>query len=156
MKVCECGNIFKSTIVINGKRRNLSNRTKCLKCVPFGTSNYKVKSVEEIRTKNAEKSKRYYHRYKIKNGIDPVKMIRSTKKKLLVDLFGSRILKRRNVFTDPKLGDVIGRDHLTMEVRFADAEAVMLRWNDGSFRAFSRGGWAARADSGWTVQKLGA
>lgn len=70
--------------------------------------------------------------------------------------YGWRILKRRNVFTDPKLGDVIGRDHLTMEVKFVDAEAVMLRWNSGPPTATSRETWAAWADTGWTVRKLGA
>lgn len=68
---------------------------------------------------------------------------------------GWRILKRRNVFTDPKPGDVIGRAGATLEVRFADAEAVMLRWSDGHF-ATAREDWAAYAASGWTVRKLGS
>lgn len=75
---------------------------------------------------------------------------------LFKDGCGWRILKRRNVFTDPKPGDVIGRGHLTMEVRFVDAEAVMLRWNDVSFCAVSRETWAAYAATGLTVRKLGA
>lgn len=70
--------------------------------------------------------------------------------------YGWRILKRRNVFTDPKPGDVIGRDHLTMEVRFVDAETVLFRWNSSSFGAFSRETWAALATVGWTVRKLGS
>jgi len=69
---------------------------------------------------------------------------------------GWRILKRRNVFTDPKPGDVIGRDHLTMEVKFVDAEAVMLRWNNGSFCAVVRESLATYATVGWTVRKLGS
>lgn len=69
---------------------------------------------------------------------------------------GWRILKRRNVFTDPKLGDVIGRDHLTMEVKFVDAEAVMLRWNNGSFCAVVRESLPSYATVGWTVRKLGS
>lgn len=69
--------------------------------------------------------------------------------------YGWRILKRRNVFADPKPGDVIGQAGTTLEVRFADAEAVMLRWNSGNFAAYSRKNWAAFADSGWTVRKLG-
>jgi len=61
-----------------------------------------------------------------------------------------------NVFTDPKPGDVIGKIGMTMEVRFVDAEAVMLRWNVGPPTATSREIWAAYATSDWTVQKLGA
>lgn len=69
---------------------------------------------------------------------------------------GWRILKRRNVFADPKPGDVIGKADATVEVRFADAEAVMLRWNSGSFCAVARESLATYATVGWTVQKLGA
>ena len=69
---------------------------------------------------------------------------------------GWRILKRRNVFKDPRLGDVIGRDHLRAEVRFVDAEVVMLRWNNGSFCAVVRESLATYATVGWTVRKLGS
>lgn len=75
---------------------------------------------------------------------------------LFKDGCGWRILKRRDVFTDPKPGDVIGKADATVEVRFADAEAVMLRWNSGPPTATSRETWAAYAASGWTVRKLGS
>ena len=70
--------------------------------------------------------------------------------------YGWRILKRRDVFTDPKPGDVIGRANVTLEVKFADAEAVLFRSNRGNFNAVSRETWAACAAVSWTVQKLGA
>lgn len=75
---------------------------------------------------------------------------------LFKDGYGWRILKRRNVFTDPKPGDVIGRSDVTLEVKFADAEAVLFRWNDGSFCAVGRENWSSYAVLGWTVRKLGA
>lgn len=69
---------------------------------------------------------------------------------------GWRILKRRDVFTDPKPGDVIGRAEATLEVKFADAEAVLSRSNRGHSNAVSRETWAAYATVGWTMRKLGA
>ncbi len=77
---------------------------------------------------------------------------------LFKDGCGWRILKRRNVFTDPKPGDVIGRADATLEVRFVETGVVLLllRWNSGQHTATSRESWAARAAAGWTVQKLGA
>ncbi len=40
MKKCTlCGNSFASTIIIDGKRRNLANRKYCLICSPFGEHN---------------------------------------------------------------------------------------------------------------------
>jgi predicted nucleic acid-binding Zn ribbon protein len=40
MKECKlCGKFFPSTIIIDGKRRNLSNRKYCLECSPFGKHN---------------------------------------------------------------------------------------------------------------------
>jgi hypothetical protein len=42
MKKCiKCENNIPSTIVIEGKRRNLNNRTYCLDCSPFGKHNTK-------------------------------------------------------------------------------------------------------------------
>ena len=38
MKICKCGNKIPSTAIIDGKRRNLKNRSKCLICQPFGSS----------------------------------------------------------------------------------------------------------------------
>lgn len=70
--------------------------------------------------------------------------------------YGWRILKRRNVFADPKPGDVIGRAGATLEVRFVDTDAVLFRWNSGSFCAVGSETWASHAASGWTVRKLGA
>lgn len=70
--------------------------------------------------------------------------------------YGWRILKRRNVFTDPKPGDVIGRAEATLEVKFADAEAVLFRSNRGHSNAVSRETWAAYATVGWTMRKLGS
>lgn len=74
---------------------------------------------------------------------------------LFKDGCGWRILKRRNVFTDPKPGDVIGSANATMEVRFVDADVVLAWWSSGHFAAVGRESWAACA-VGWTVQKLGA
>ncbi|GIK30245.1 MAG: hypothetical protein BroJett007_33830 [Chloroflexota bacterium] len=72
--------------------------------------------------------------------------------------YGWRILKRRNVFTDPKPGDVVGRAGATVEVRFVETGVVLLllRWNSGQHTATSRESWAAYAASGWTVRKLGS
>lgn len=40
MKICEnCGKEFKTTIVVEGKKRNLQSRKYCLDCSPFGSHN---------------------------------------------------------------------------------------------------------------------
>jgi len=35
----QCSNEIKTWVTIDGKRRNLKNRTLCLKCLPFGSEN---------------------------------------------------------------------------------------------------------------------
>lgn len=88
MKFCPCGDKIPTQMKIDGKLRNLQNRSKCLKCMPFNSHRTRRKSTLEIRTAVAAKSLRQYHRYKEINGIDPIKVIRDRRKYLLVDLLG--------------------------------------------------------------------
>lgn len=88
MRICKCGSAFPFTKTIDGKRRNLRNRTVCLACLPFGQSKYKLKSPEEKRSANAEKARLYYHKRKALDGTDPIKMLRSARKDALVHMLG--------------------------------------------------------------------
>lgn len=48
MKICKlCGKQFKTCATIDGKKKNLSLRTYCLECVPFGT--HYSKQIDNIR-----------------------------------------------------------------------------------------------------------
>ena len=92
MKICTvCNDQFSTkSIVIDGKMRNLQNRTKCLNCLPFGSSNYNKKSAIEVRSAAAEKAKKYYHNYKLINGIDPIADRRYERKKQIIDALGGK------------------------------------------------------------------
>jgi len=89
MKICVlCGVQFATTMRIDGKERNLQNRTKCLLCMPFLSSNYQKKDVKQLRTQNALKAKRYYDSYKAKHGTDPIADRRQNRKLAVIQLFG--------------------------------------------------------------------
>lgn len=91
MKTCECGNIIPSSIIVDSKRRNLQNRTQCLKCVPFGSSEFRKKTPEEHRSKNAKKSRDYYHKRKAKNGgVDHIKLFREQRKQSIIIALGGK------------------------------------------------------------------
>lgn len=90
MKTCGCGNSFPSTIRIDGVRRNLSNRTRCFTCVPFGISRYRTKSKDENISQTRLKQKRHYEKYREKNGVDPVRHRRMRYKAAIVALVGSK------------------------------------------------------------------
>lgn len=108
---------------------------------PSDSGRYPPRTVEKILEAEAT------HRWRVEAGGCDIA--------LLKDGHGWRILKRRNVFTDPKPGDVVGKAGATVEVRFVEADVVLLRWNNGHFST-TREDWAAYAVAGWTVQKLGA
>lgn len=73
MRKCECGNDIPRSQTIDGKSRNLKNRTKCLTCLPFGESRFKKLTDDERRTGKVAKVQRYYHKYKEEHGIDPIR-----------------------------------------------------------------------------------
>ena len=76
MKICkECGKSFPFRKRIDGKIRNLKNRTKCLDCMPFGSSIFASSCMSEedrkIKYKNplylsrkAKNMRDFYHRQK--------------------------------------------------------------------------------------------
>ncbi len=92
IKVCSlCHNEFSTTsTMINGKMRNLQNRTKCLKCLPFGSSLYRRKSIDDIRSAAATKAKKYYQDYKAANGIDPIASRRYERKQNVIVILGGQ------------------------------------------------------------------
>jgi hypothetical protein len=91
MKQCvDCGNKFPLSVVIDGKTRNLCNRTRCLECLPFGTSRYRKKSPEEKRTYDAQKSREWYHRQKAKLGKCPIHIRRERNRGYILSLVGGK------------------------------------------------------------------
>lgn len=63
MKICSCGEPIKCHQVIDGKKRNLKNRTKCLKCLPFGHKTSKI-SIEQYRARKAKNQRDCYDKHK--------------------------------------------------------------------------------------------
>jgi hypothetical protein len=60
MKICQdCGKEFPFSIVIDGKKRNISNRKFCLACSPFGAHNT---SKQSLRNRKKRKTRGEYHR----------------------------------------------------------------------------------------------
>lgn len=92
MKSCECGRTIPSQITLDGKVRRFRNRTKCLECMPFGSKHvHGRKTDDEIRTYNAEKARRWYHRKKQQSGgKDPIHILRMERKQTIVDLLGGK------------------------------------------------------------------
>lgn len=75
-------------MVIDGKRRNLKNRTKCLSCLPF-----KFKPAHDknrIKMKNKLKFRRYYYNKKKELGINPVLYRRQKRKLAIISLVDSK------------------------------------------------------------------
>lgn len=87
MKLCPCGNSIPCNMRIDGKVRNLSNRTKCLSCLPF-QPNKPRKTLEERKTYNAFKNMRWYNSEKKRTGKDPINLRRIIRKSLIVRLLG--------------------------------------------------------------------
>lgn len=81
MRICECGNKIPW---------HLRNRSKCLACQPFETSKYRKKSTNEVRSKSAAKARKYYHDFKAKYGIDPVLLLRSSRRNLVLSALGNK------------------------------------------------------------------
>jgi len=63
MKICSCGEPIRCQQIIDGKKRNLKNRTKCLKCLPFGHKTSKI-SIEQYRARKARNQRDCYNKHK--------------------------------------------------------------------------------------------
>lgn len=91
MKICKCGMIIPHSIVIDGKKRTLKNRTNCLVCVPFGSSQFRKKTPEEYRSRKAREARNRYHRFKEENGgIDNIKVHREKRKESIIIALGGK------------------------------------------------------------------
>lgn len=85
-----CGNIIHKQVTINGKKRNLKNRTKCLTCLPFGQSIYRKKTIDEFHARKAKNTSDYVTRFKQVNGIDPVGLHREVRRAYILGLFDNK------------------------------------------------------------------
>lgn len=97
-KICvECNTAFPFSKVIDGKVRNLSNRTKCLDCQPF-MSSIRANSItlteeekqERFHRCGREKQKRYYDKFKLEHGVDPISLRRYDRKEFIISLIGGK------------------------------------------------------------------
>lgn len=57
-----CDNPIPTRILVEGRYRNLRNRTQCLDCLPFKSSIYRLKTDSQKRSEAALKAKRYRQR----------------------------------------------------------------------------------------------
>lgn len=97
MRICECGNKILDEIKIDGKKKNLRNRKRCLVCCPYGGSPYSVRyTVEQRRTKKLEngrkKTKKHYDKTKKLTGIGSTNFRRKLRKSILVISLGGKCL----------------------------------------------------------------
>lgn len=67
MECKKCGNKFCSSVVIDGKKRNLSNRKYCLDCSPFGLHN--TRQINLLSQKSLEKKTHYCNRCKTEKDV---------------------------------------------------------------------------------------
>lgn len=97
MKICECGGQIPNEVVIDGKRRSLKNRKRCLTCCPYGSSIYSKRyppnqrKSEEL-SRSRKKQKTYSDRIKDLVGIDPTNLTRKLRKLILVTSLGGKCL----------------------------------------------------------------
>ena len=122
MKTCECGNTIPRSVVIDGKRRNLCNRTKCLTCIPFEWK----KTPEDHLSRKARNSKDHYNRQKEANGgLDPINVFRSIKKDKIVDKLGGKC----QLCGYNKLNRNLAFHHLSDKEFGLDARAFKFSWD---------------------------
>ena len=83
MPAClQCGDHFPNTIKIDGKRKSLRNRTRCLTCSPYKAEK---KTSAERKASNAKKFRDWYHRKK-EQGIDPVNDRKIAQRQFIINL----------------------------------------------------------------------
>lgn len=82
----DCGEHVPSRITVDGKQRNLKNRTRCLACLPFG-SRSKRKPNSDRKTRNALKMRKWYDTFKERHGIDPVTHMRHRRRSWFMAFF---------------------------------------------------------------------
>lgn len=87
-RVCSCGNNIPLSMVIDGKRRNLKNRTKCLVCLPFLHKPFHDKNASIM--KNRLRVKNYYNEKKSELGVDHILYRRRIRKQSIIDLIDSK------------------------------------------------------------------
>lgn len=97
MKICECGNQIPNEIIIDGKKRSLKNRSKCLTCCPHGSSVYSKRYPSNQRKskdseRNKKKQKTYSNKIKNSTGLNPANLTRKLRKLILVTSLGGRCL----------------------------------------------------------------
>ncbi len=95
MRYCECGSEIPYRAIIDGKYRNLRNRTRCLTCLPFLTSPYSANEEERQQRalqKGREKQKRHYDKMRDQLGEGPVKIRRREFKEKLIAHFGGKCI----------------------------------------------------------------
>lgn len=90
MKFCKCRAPIPHSIVVDNKRRNLKNRTKCLECLPFKISIYSKKSDDEKRLSKAQKSNKWYYKQTKLLGKDPIGIRRDKYKNAMVSIIGGK------------------------------------------------------------------
>ncbi len=90
MKCVNCGDNIPVWLKLDGRRHNLSNRTRCVKCLPFLSKKGKLfRSPSEQRKRKSEKLKEGYYEFKQNSGGVPrTTVIRERNKKFLVNLLG--------------------------------------------------------------------
>lgn len=88
MNYCKCGNQIPRKVTINGKARNLLNRTKCLVCLPFGERVYTKLTPEEVKSKSAAKHKKWREKQKKEFGLDSLKSVRKNRKTEIIKAIG--------------------------------------------------------------------
>lgn len=93
MKKCvDCGGSFNPRVKRNG-RWTSSNRSRCYRCVPFGTSPYSRRYTPEERKirdggSSAKKMRRWRANRIAATGVDPILLFRQRRKEYVVNLLG--------------------------------------------------------------------
>lgn len=90
MNCIQCNDKIPRSVKIDGIVRNLHNRTKCLKCSPFGSSRKTTKYSESEFKEYRAKIFRKFYKNKKQQGIDPIKERRLKHKKFIVNLVGGK------------------------------------------------------------------
>lgn len=86
-KTCACGSPIPYAVTVQGKKRNLRNRTRCFTCLPFGTSPFRKRTAEELAARQSRKW-RVKRETELAQGVDAVKTLRRGRKMALVSAIG--------------------------------------------------------------------
>ena len=88
MKLCSCGSEIPNWVTIDGKSHNISNRTSCLKCLPFKQKKIvsEQEKLKKLKLRKNTNRKLWRNKFISQYNIDPIGLIRERNRRAILSL----------------------------------------------------------------------